>query len=361
MKSTVLRLALALAARPSPAARLTGGSPTTTAVRRRRRRRRRRHGRPGHPRARSRCPKKLLRDFEEESGYHLEVRAAGDAGALTTKLVLTADNPTGDVAFGVDNTFASRALDEGVFAEYDAELPAGADEYALEGDGADRLAPVDVGDVCVNVDDTWFADHDLAPPATLEDLTDPAYTDLFVTPSALTSSPGLAFLLAHDRGVRRRLARLLGAAARQRRARRRRLGRRLLRRVHPGRRATAPARSCCPTTPRRRSPCRRARTSPRPAPCSTPASARSSTPACSPAPRTPRAAEALRRLPARPTRCRPRCRPACTSSRSPTASSCPPTGRGTPSSPTSPYEVDPAEIAANRDAWLEEWRDLATQ
>ena len=47
----------------------------------------------------------------------LEVRAAGDAGTLTTKLVLTKDNPTGDVAFGVDNTFASRALDEGVFAD----------------------------------------------------------------------------------------------------------------------------------------------------------------------------------------------------------------------------------------------------
>ncbi len=141
-------------------------------------------------------PKRLVRDFEEESGYQLEVRAAGDGGALTTKLVLTADNPTGDVAFGVDNTFASRALDEGVFAETDVTLPAGAEEYALEGDGADQMAPVDVGDVCVNIDKTWFAEHDIAPPATLEDLADPAYDGLFVTPSAVSSSPGLAFLLA---------------------------------------------------------------------------------------------------------------------------------------------------------------------
>ena len=59
------------------------------------------------------------------------------------------------------------------------------------------LAPVDNGNVCVNVDTTWFAEHDLEPPATLEDLTDPAYEGLFVTPSALSSSPGLAFLLAH--------------------------------------------------------------------------------------------------------------------------------------------------------------------
>jgi thiamine transport system substrate-binding protein len=141
-------------------------------------------------------PKKLERAFTEETGYQLEVRSSGGAGELTTKLVLTADNPTGDVAFGVDNTFASRALDEGVFAASDTTLPAGAERYALDGEGADRMVPIDVGDVCVNVVDTWFADHDIDPPTTLEDLTDPAYRDLLVTSSALTSSPGMAFLLS---------------------------------------------------------------------------------------------------------------------------------------------------------------------
>ena len=28
--------------------------------------------------------------------------------------------------------------------------------------------------------------------------------------------------------------------------------------------------------------------------------------------------------------------------------------------PTDPWEVDPAEVAANRDAWLTEWRDVTT-
>ena len=140
-------------------------------------------------------PKKLERAFEEESGYTLEVRKSGDAGALTTKLVLTADNPTGDVAFGVDNTFASRALDEDVFVASDVTLPGGAERYALP-DGDDRLVPVDNGSVCVNVDSTWFAEQDLEPPATLEDLADPAYEGLFVTASALSSSVGMAFLLS---------------------------------------------------------------------------------------------------------------------------------------------------------------------
>ena len=141
-------------------------------------------------------PKKVVRDFEDQSGYDLETRAAGDAGTLTTKLVLTKENPTGDVAFGVDNTFASRAVEEGVFAEHDVDLSAGAEDYALEGDGAERLVPVDHGDVCVNIDKQWFERHDLAPPKTLADLTDQEYEGLFVTPSALSSSPGLAFLLA---------------------------------------------------------------------------------------------------------------------------------------------------------------------
>lgn len=138
----------------------------------------------------------LKEQFEDESGYDLVVRASGDAGALTNKLVLTKDDPTGDVVFGIDNTFGSRAVDEGILTPYAAPLPEGADQYLLAGDDEQDLTPVDTGSVCVNVDDTWFAERGQEPPASLEDLTDPAYRDLFVTPGATTSSPGLAFLLA---------------------------------------------------------------------------------------------------------------------------------------------------------------------
>src|SRR3954454_17816659 len=141
-------------------------------------------------------PKALERRVEQQSGYDLVVRASGDAGALTNKLVLTQDDPIGDAAFGVDNTFATRALDEGVFAANAAQLPEGAERFQLAGDDDHRLAPVDDSNVCVNVDDTWFAQHRLAPPASLDDLVKPAYRDLFVLPGAATSSPGMAFLLA---------------------------------------------------------------------------------------------------------------------------------------------------------------------
>ena len=141
-------------------------------------------------------PKKLVKAFEQESGYDLVLRASGDAGTMTNKLVLSAGNPQGDVAFGVDNTFASRALDNDVFAPYAATLPAGAETYALPGDDDHRLTPVDNANVCVNIDTTWFDAEGIAPPETFEDLVDPTYRDLFVLPGAASSSPGMAFLLA---------------------------------------------------------------------------------------------------------------------------------------------------------------------
>lgn len=134
---------------------------------------------------------KLVDRFEEESGLTVEVSAAGDAGTLVNQLVLTKDAPLGDAVFGIDNTFASRALEAGVVAEYTpADLPEGAEQLG----GA--LTPVDQGDVCVNADQAWFEESGLEVPTTLEDLADPQYRDLLVVTNPATSSPGLAFLLA---------------------------------------------------------------------------------------------------------------------------------------------------------------------
>lgn len=138
----------------------------------------------------------VLAAFEKESGLTVEQVAPGDAGTLVNQLVLTKDAPLGDVVFGVDNTYASRAVDAGVFEEYQpADLAPEVAAYAPD-DLAGTLTPVDVGDVCMNLDDGWFEKHDVAPPATLEDLAKPEYADLTVVTNPATSSPGLAFLLA---------------------------------------------------------------------------------------------------------------------------------------------------------------------
>jgi thiamine transport system substrate-binding protein len=71
------------------------------------------------------------------------------------------------------------------------------EQYLLpEGSGGEYLTPIDSGDVCVNVDHAWFEEAGIPEPATLDDLIDPAYEGLLVVEAANSSSPGLAFLLA---------------------------------------------------------------------------------------------------------------------------------------------------------------------
>ncbi len=136
-----------------------------------------------------------LASFTADTGIAVDTVVAGDTGTMVAKAVLTAGNPEGDVMFGVDNTFLSRVVDADVFEPYEA---AGLDAVpaeltALVPDG--EATPVDFGDVCVNYDKAWFADHDLVPPADLEALADPAYADLLVVEDPASSSPGLAFVL----------------------------------------------------------------------------------------------------------------------------------------------------------------------
>jgi thiamine transport system substrate-binding protein len=115
---------------------------------------------------------------------------------MVQKAVLTAGNPEGDVMFGVDNTFLSEVVDAKVFDAYTAngldDIPQ--DLTALVPAG--EATPIDVGDVCINVDSAWFEEKKMAPPADLDALADPTYKDLLVVENPASSSPGLAFLLA---------------------------------------------------------------------------------------------------------------------------------------------------------------------
>src|SRR5262249_34565992 len=63
-------------------------------------------------------------------------------------------------------------------------------------DPSHRLTPIDHGEVCLNYDKAWFAEHRLAPPRSLDDLARPAYKKLLVVENPATSTPGLAFMLA---------------------------------------------------------------------------------------------------------------------------------------------------------------------
>lgn len=137
----------------------------------------------------------VLNAFEEEYGISVEFIPSGDTGTALNKAILSKGNPIADVFYGVDNTFLSRALEEGIFIPYESpyleEIP---DQFKL--DPSNRALPVDFGDVCLNYDKLYFEQLNIQPPIILEDLLSPAYREYLVVENPATSSPGLAFLFS---------------------------------------------------------------------------------------------------------------------------------------------------------------------
>jgi len=136
----------------------------------------------------------VLEAFTAETGIEVEVIPLGDAGSALNRVILTADDPEGDVLFGVDSTFLTRALAADLFLPHRAAGLDRVDPSLIPAD--DRVTPIDFGDVCVNYDIAWFAAAGLEVPADLAALADPAYAGLLAVQNPATSSPGLAFLLA---------------------------------------------------------------------------------------------------------------------------------------------------------------------
>ena len=140
--------------------------------------------------------KDVLAEFTAQTGIKVDVpQGVGDAGTVLNKAILTKGNPEGDVLWGVDNTLLSRAVDSGTFEPYQAKLDALAAAFRDLVPGHE-LTPVDYGDVCINYDKAWFASKGVPVPTSLEDLRKPAYKNTLVVEDPNTSSPGLVFLLA---------------------------------------------------------------------------------------------------------------------------------------------------------------------
>jgi thiamine transport system substrate-binding protein len=137
-----------------------------------------------------------LDQFTDETGIDVELLLAGDTGTMLAKAALTSGNPEGDVMWGIDNTFLSRALNDGIFEAYVAIGAGSLPEEFMALAPNSEATPVDFGDVCINYDIAWFNEQGLKPPRSLQELAEPRYKDLLVVQNPATSSPGLAFLLA---------------------------------------------------------------------------------------------------------------------------------------------------------------------
>ena len=135
--------------------------------------------------------RELIETFEREHNVTVEIVVGGDANQVVNRAILSAGNPEADVLFGVDNLTFQRAVEAGVFEDYEAarrdEIPA--DVLAQFGNSM-AVTPTDYGFVNINFD---RAAGD-APPGTFEDLLKPEWSGLLVVEDPATSSPGLQFL-----------------------------------------------------------------------------------------------------------------------------------------------------------------------
>jgi len=132
-------------------------------------------------------PDDVISQFEASSGIDVTFTPVGDAGTLVNQLALSAGAPLGDAVYGIDNTFASRAVASGALAEYVS--PGATDSVSGE------LTAIDYSDVCFNIDLAAF-DSTLPAPVSFDDLLKPEYAGLVSVSNPTTSSPGLALLLA---------------------------------------------------------------------------------------------------------------------------------------------------------------------
>lgn len=117
----------------------------------------------------------LVAEFESKSGYQLEIVRMGDTGSLVSRLGLTASAPLADAYYGIDNTFMERARSAGLIDSEPTEI--------------------NFGDVCFNYDLNWFAESQISPPESWQQLASAEYASLTVVTDPRMSSPGMSFLL----------------------------------------------------------------------------------------------------------------------------------------------------------------------
>ena len=137
----------------------------------------------------------VILEFEEANNAKVIIQKAGSSGAVLNRAILEKGNPSGDVLYGIDNTYLSRGLREDIFVVYESDLLKNVPDHLVL-DKTFHVSPVDFGYVNLNYHKEYLEQHDLTPPSSLEELTQPQWKGRLVVENPSTSSPGLAFLIA---------------------------------------------------------------------------------------------------------------------------------------------------------------------
>ncbi len=127
--------------------------------------------------------------FEAATAIKIKFVSKGDGGQLLSSLLLEKGRSEADIALGLDNFLAPKALSSGLFRAY-APASFAAIPADLKLDPSNRLIPFDYGNFAI----VWDSAKLATPPASLEDLTKSAYAKKLILLDPRTSTPGLGFL-----------------------------------------------------------------------------------------------------------------------------------------------------------------------
>lgn len=132
---------------------------------------------------------KVAAGFEKATGIKVKLVSKGDGGQLLSSLILEKGRSEADLALGLDNFLAPKALASGLFSPYASPLLSSIPKE-LRFDATNRLLPYDSGFFAI----VWDSGKLANPPKSLEDLTKPEYAKKLILMDPRTSTPGLGFL-----------------------------------------------------------------------------------------------------------------------------------------------------------------------
>ena len=140
--------------------------------------------------------KGLLEGFTAATGIQVTIRNGGDSGDMVRSLIAARATPQADVVWGIGSTNLHAAFAGAVLYPYMARTRGDIPPAFTKLVPNNEATPVGYRDVCVNYDKKVLAEQTIRVPTSFEDLLKPEFKGKFVVESPVTSSTGLAFLLA---------------------------------------------------------------------------------------------------------------------------------------------------------------------
>jgi len=132
---------------------------------------------------------KIASLFEKATSIKTRFVSKGDGGQLLSALIAEKTDPEADIAIGIDNQLAPKAIAAEIFAAYspkdENKIPS---EFRF--DPLSRLIPFDYGHFAI----IWDSEKLKNPPSSLEELSKPEYAKKLILMDPRTSTPGLGFL-----------------------------------------------------------------------------------------------------------------------------------------------------------------------